>query len=103
MDGQPLIALAAVVLTLLPKAYAGEFQKPVKITVAGKPIDVQRSAHSAPFVGDFDGDGVNDLLVGEYHGGRLRVFRNVGTNANPKFRGFEWFKASGDFGRVPSG
>jgi len=57
----------------------GELLPPTKITAGGKPIDVQRTAPSAPFVGDFDGDGRDDLMVGEYHEGRLRVFRNIGS------------------------
>jgi hypothetical protein len=54
---------------------------------------------------DFDGDSKRDLLVGEfgngsikfegmsYARGRLRIYRNVGTEAKPRYDGFEWFKA----------
>jgi hypothetical protein len=82
---------------------AGEFFPPVKVTAGGKPIDVQRTAHSAPCVGDIDGDGLDDLLVGEFYEGRMRIFHNVGSSAQPKFDKYEWFKAGGDLGRVPTG
>jgi hypothetical protein len=44
-----------------------------------------------------------DLLVGQYDEGKLRIYRNIGTNGNPKFDTYTWFKAGGDFGRVPVG
>ena len=44
---------------------AGEFAPPVRVEAAGKPIDTE-VGHAAPFVGDFDGDGVDDLLVGQF-------------------------------------
>ena len=69
----------------------------------GKPLDVARDGHSAPFVGDFDGDGKRDLLVGQYHEGRLRIYRNRGDNVRPRFDDFTWFEAEGRPGRVPEG
>ena len=82
---------------------AGELMPAAKLTAGGKPVDVMRVGHSAPFVGDFDGDGIDDLLVGEFHLGRLRIFRNRGTNRQPAFEDFQWFKAGGSQGRVPTG
>jgi hypothetical protein len=77
-------------------------ESPVKLIAGGNPIDVQRTGHSAPFVGDFDGDGLHDLLVGEFHEGRLRIYRNTGSNREPEFDQFEWFTAGGELGRVPT-
>jgi hypothetical protein len=82
---------------------AGELNPPVKLTAAGEPIDVQRTAHAAPFFGDFNGDGRDDLLVGEFHEGRMRVFLNIGSNEEPVFDKFEWFTAGAELGRVPTG
>ncbi len=39
------------------------FLPPVRLEAGGKVIDTD-IGRAAPFVGDFDGDGVNDLLVG---------------------------------------
>jgi hypothetical protein len=94
---------AALLSGALFASDSGELEAPVPIMAAGKPIDVQHDGHAAPFVGDFDGDGVMDLLVGQYHEGRLRIYRNIGTNSNPKFDTYTWFKAGGDFGKVPVG
>jgi hypothetical protein len=80
----------------------GELRPPIRIEASGRPIDVQREAHSAPWYADFDGDGVDDLLVGEYSEGRLRIFRNRGTNRQPHFTEYEWFMAGGALAHVPT-
>ena len=59
--------------------------------------------HAAPFVGDFYGRGVNDLLVGQFGQGILWIYRNVGTNANPRFAPGIKFKNGNPEGRVPTG
>ncbi|MBV9123794.1 MAG: VCBS repeat-containing protein [Planctomycetes bacterium] len=84
-------------------AEPGELLPPVPIQVNGRPLDVERDGHAAPFVGDFDGDGARDLLVGQFHEGRLRIYRNMGTNREPKFTSYTWFEAGGMPGRVPEG
>jgi FG-GAP repeat len=84
-------------------AAAGELRPPVQVVAGGKPIDVERDGHSAPFFGDLDGDGRRDLLVGEYYQGRLRIYRNVGTDHQPRFDESSWFTAGTELGRVPTG
>ncbi len=81
------------------KGYLGP---PIRLEAAGKPIDTD-VGHAAPFVGDFDGDGVNDLLVGQFGDGILWVYRNEGTNARPKLAAGKKFKDGREDGRVPTG
>ena len=75
---------------------------PVRLEANGKPIDTA-VGHAAPFVGDFDGDGKRDLLVGQFGDGILWVYDNVGTNAAPKFAAGVKFKDGAQDGRVPTG
>ncbi len=59
--------------------------------------------HAAPFVGDFDGDGVVDLLVGRFGQGILWIYRNEGTTAHPRLAAGKKFKDGRPEGRVPTG
>jgi hypothetical protein len=87
-----------------PPGLAPDLAPPVQVTtVDGKPLDVERSGHAAPFVGDFYGDGKPALLVGQFDGGKLRIYRNAGTAREPKFSDFEWFMASDALGTIKPG
>ncbi len=79
-----------------------QFEPPVRLTAAGKPIDTD-IGHAAPHVADFDRDGVNDLLVGQFGEGLLWIYRNEGTNAEPKLAAGIKFKDGHQDGRVPTG
>lgn len=79
-----------------------ELAAPVRIEAGGKAIDTE-VGHAAPFVCDFDGDGVRDLLVGQFGNGQLWIFHNEGTNAEPKLAAGAKFKEGGKDGTVPCG
>jgi hypothetical protein len=81
---------------------AKELLPPVRLEAAGKPIDTA-IGHAAPYVCDFDGDGVRDLLVGQFGDGILWIYKNVGTNAHPRFAAGVKFKDGNKDGRVPTG
>ena len=74
----------------------------MKIKVGDEPIDVE-VGHAAPCFYDLDGDGKKDLLVGQFGGGKLRVYKNKGTNEEPKYEGFEYLQAGGKAATVPFG
>ncbi len=118
-------ALLVAALSVAPApAQAPDLLDPVRILAAGEAIDVT-TGHAAPYVLDFDGDGVRDLLVGEFGdgafpdeelpaclaagwkkggrfaNGRIRIYRNLGTNAAPRFEGFEFLQAGGAVASVP--
>jgi hypothetical protein len=83
-------------------ALGDDLAPPVRLEAGGKPIDTE-VGHAAPFVYDWDGDGVRDLLVGQFGGGVLWIFRNEGTNAQPKLAAGVKFKQGAKDGTVPSG
>lgn len=83
-------------------ATAADLAAPIRVSAGGQPIDVE-VGHAAPWVADFDGDGVRDLLVGQFGSGKLRIYRNRGTDKAPEFSTFAWFQAGGADARVPSG
>jgi hypothetical protein len=80
----------SAILSACP-GWAQEFESPVRLKADDAPIDTE-IGHAAPYVYDFDRDGKRDLLVGQFLGGKLRTYRNVGTNEKPVFGAVEWFK-----------
>jgi len=92
------------------------FAPGVRLMSGDKPIDVT-TGHASPYIYDFNGDGIRDLLVGEFGSGtyrgettsksslanaRLRVYLNVGSNAAPRYDGFKYLQAGGENASVPS-
>ena len=101
----PRLALVLAGLTIVGgRGLTQELAPPVRIEAGGKPIDTE-VGHAAPFVCDFDGDGQRDLLVGQFGNGILRIFRNEGTNREPRLAAGVEFRAGEkkEDGRVPSG
>jgi hypothetical protein len=77
------------------------FQRPVRLEAAGVVIDSgPQWAHSGPCIHDVDRDGRRDLLVGDFSG-QFRLYRNVGTDQQPKFAAGEWLMAGGAVAKVP--
>jgi hypothetical protein len=77
------------------------FQKPVQLKAADAVIDSgPQWAHSGPCLHDVDGDGRRDLLVGDFSG-QFQLYRNVGTDQEPKFTAGEWLMAGGEVAKVP--
>jgi hypothetical protein len=76
-------------------------QRPVRLTAAGAVIDSgPQWAHSGPCLHDVDQDGRQDLLVGDFSG-LFRLYRNVGTDREPKFAAGELLMAGGAAAKVP--
>ena len=91
---------AALALFASDPAIAQKLADPVPLLVAGKPLDVERVGHAAPFVGDADSDGVKDLLVGEFYRGQLRIYKNLGTNAEPQFEAYTLLRDGDESGCI---
>ena len=97
-----LIPLMAIAAGPGAPAATDELAAGVKITAGDNAVDVE-VGHAAPYYADFDGDGVKDLLVGQFGGGKLRIYRNAGTNTKPLFSDFKFFQAGGKDATVPYG
>ena len=89
----------AFVLFAAPLLHAQQLADAIPVTCGKQPINVD-VGHATPFMGDIDGDGLPDLIVGQYGLGQARVYRNVGTKGAPRFDSFEWFKAGSEVARV---
>ena len=98
------VALPAAAFAAADDAPAAKSQlaAPVKIDAEGGPIDITEVGHAAPFFADVDGDGKRDLLVGQFGGGKLRIYKNQGTDREPRFAKYDYMKAGADLGTVPA-
>ena len=84
-----------VVLALAAFAQTPMFDAPVAIEANGTPINVGTGGNASPFVVDWNGDGKQDLLLGQYDGGKVRFYENVGEDTAPAFADFVYLQADG--------
>ena len=96
-----------MMLTLLSTIVAGgavtlggstEFHPPTRLEANGAPVRVEGPGYACPCWADLDGDGKKDLLVGQFHGGKIRVYRNLGDG---KLAEGDWLKADGAVAEIP--
>lgn len=81
----------------------GGLAAPVRIEAAGEPIDIGKLsdiAHAGPCLGDIDGDGDKDLLVGDFPG-FFWLFENKGTTAEPAYAKGKKLKTGKSDAKVP--
>ena len=70
---------------------------PVRLEADGLPIEVgsfSESAHAGPALGDVDGDGDRDLLIGGFDG-HFWFFENRGTDGKPDYTNRGVLRADG--------
>jgi hypothetical protein len=82
-------------------AQVPSFRSPVQLQANGSLLDVGLMAE--PCVVDWDGDGINDLLVGQFSPGKVRFYPNSGTNANPVYTTYSFLQADGADIQVSAG
>ena len=61
-------------------------------------VRVESPGWACPSWHDLDRDGKKDLVVGQFHDGKMRVYRNLGEG---KLAAGEWLQAEGDVAEVP--
>lgn len=120
----PLLVMGGVQpVGLAQEEGSARLRAPVRLQAGGAPIDVT-VGHAAPLVIDIDGDGLRDLLVGEFGTGtfppdrlpedigglgrdsfslgKLRVYRNVGSAEAPRFDDFKYLRAGKEDASIPT-
>jgi hypothetical protein len=99
-----LVAASLILASCRQAALAGDsaiFDRPVRLEADGKIIDTGRNAgHSGPAWADVDGDGVPDLVVGDFSG-QFRVFPNLARTGMPRLGPMHYLIAGGVRAKVP--
>lgn len=79
---------------------ADVFHAPTRLRDAEDFIDSGIShGHSGPTIADVDGDGVKDLVVGDFSG-LFRLYHNSGTNQKPRYETSVNLQAGGEDAKV---
>ena len=75
-----------------------QFTEPVRLRAGDDYVRVESPGWAAPCWHDVDRDGKKDLIVGQFRGGKMRVYRNLGEG---KLAQGEWLRAGGEVAEVP--
>ncbi|MFN6196224.1 MAG: hypothetical protein ACK5BN_20635 [Planctomycetota bacterium] len=68
-----------LLLTRLAAAPQGPlFEAPVRMQAGGSYVKVESPGYARPSWHDVDGDGLDDLVVGQFHDGKMRLFKGEG-------------------------
>jgi len=102
MRSKGFTVLFAAWLLLLSSPAFSAMQEGVKLKANGKDIDVD-IGHLVPYVTDWNNDGKKDLIVGQFSGGKIRLYLNHGKDNAPVFKDFEYLKAGGEEISLPAG
>jgi len=97
-----LTLFLALCLILLCGTSLCAMKEGVKLKANDAAIDVN-IGHLVPCVTDWNGDGNKDLIVGQFDGGRMRLYLNYGTDSDPKFKDFTYLRAGNMEIRLPAG
>lgn len=90
-----MITLAAMVLAA---GFVGdEFEAPVRMMAGDAYVKVEAPGYAAPCWTDVNGDGVGDLVVGQFNQGKMKV--HLGSEGG--LTKGTWLKAGGKIAEVP--
>ena len=78
------------------------FEAPFQVLADGQPISVEAPGYACPTMADVEGDGLDDLVVGQFNDGKLRFFKNMAASeSSPEFAAGEWLLTKDDPAIVP--
>jgi hypothetical protein len=74
------------------------FATPQRLKGGEKLIKVEQPGFACPCWADIDADGEKDLLVGQFNGGHIKIYRNLGDG---KLEKGKWLKIGKQAAEVP--
>jgi hypothetical protein len=79
-----------------------EFEPPVRVKAGDQFVAVEAPGYACPTMADVDGDGKDDLVVGQFNQGHMQFCKNVAeTGKAPKFAAAKWITSGNSRAVVP--
>jgi len=88
----------ALLVLALPATQEAQFSAPVRLAAADGLVRVESPGWACPAWHDVDRDGRKDLVVGQFHKGKMRLFKGL---ADGKLAAGTWLEAGGKVAEVP--
>ena len=84
------------------KVASYQFEAPIRLKAGDEFVSVESPGYACPTMADVDGDGVEDLVVGQFSNGNMLFCKNEATaDATPEFAKAEWLSEGDDRIVVP--
>ena len=78
------------------------FESGMMLQANGQPIAVESPGYACPTIADVDGDGVDDLVVGQFNRGKMHFYQNLSKlDEIPKYASQQWIMTGPAPARVP--
>ena len=78
------------------------FESGMILQANGEPIAVESPGYACPTIADVDGDGVDDLVVGQFNGGKMHFHKNLSKSDEiPKYASQQWIMTGPEPAQVP--
>ena len=79
-----------------------QFDSGIMLKADGEPIAVESPGYACPTIADVDGDDVDDLVVGQFNGGKMHFYRNLSkSDGVPQYASRQWINTDSTPAEVP--
>ena len=78
------------------------FESGMMLLANGEPVAVESPGYACPTIADVDGDGAQDLVVGQFNGGKMHFYQNLSKpDEIPKYASQQWIMTGPVPAQVP--